>query len=622
MNPLEEPTETISAGSVAAQGVATILRSEAMSAIWRRHYRSKGDAPLHELATELETHKNELEAHPDLKRLTHEIISIEAGALGPPQVDEPAQITRVRAQLSSVVNGMAGTVSRAEAIEKEAARIAREEARKSQSSAQRVKSFFGFGHTDKEQEEKRDTIEKITKMLRKETAQVPFTPVKSSARFLKDWAKHFFEEMGEHKIGSSILFAASVGAFKFMNMRLPPSSRVRITPQETSITNLSLDSLDGTEPLTFDPSLIRTDIAPTCHDHIQQLTGSKEVADFLRNAMTIGDTSLFPQDCTQMNTIAWDAQAKMQQGFNFMNERLAWFTEDRVMDVSRALPDSHFLQAFVQGAHDMAVNVYTFDAIENFTFHVGLLAASTYMAHKYNSMGDEEVREKWDGIKNFFNRTARNNYLAYAFAATAAAGYIASGAPHADVGTFWLGTLGAVAGNAIHKRGKTKARQEHVLALTQNLPVTDSMSAESIPAVVGAEEASTPSSSRKQIILGAAFAAVAGAVALVGADAAGQLDAISNPVLRDNLIWLSSAFGSAAAKGLVTGSYLAVNVPQDSFLHVIFAMVGGTVGTITGNTQKLIERVAFRKKDNNDKSKPPPNTAEMPIHDARPEHTN
>src|SRR5262249_12763202 len=51
-----------------------------------------------------------------------------------------------------------------------------------------------------------------------------------------------------------------------------------------------------------------------------------------------------------------------------------------------------------------------------------------------------------------------------------------------------------------------------------------------------------------------------------------------------------------AGNAAVYGTYGIVNVPQDSVLHVIFGIVGGLGGCMTGNAAKFTERLIGRRR--------------------------
>jgi hypothetical protein len=575
--------------TMAAGALADILTAPAFDKIWRRHYASRPHQPGF-LAAEFRKHADNISARPDLVSFGRNLIRTERRALGKEEnvsalqsnlgvledyfaTLEPSQPLKkpLKTRARDFITGIPG-----KARDVMNASVLALELREPGILKELIPGLRSRKKPSPEEEARHDTMERILHVLEKETVTAPFTPVRSSWTFLKKWAKHFVEEIGEHKVSNGILFTLAVGMYRFMIMRLPPAATVRLTPEETAMTGISLDSLDQNTTLAFDPSLMRTSLPQSCHDHLKQLTGSEAVADFARDKLTIGGVHLFPQDCFKMNMFAANAQSNMLTGYNWMNERLNYFIVDRVTDVTKTLPEnSAFVATFNRVAFETAHYVNIFDNIENITFHGGLLITSFIMAHKLNSMNHEEAREKWNSIKDFFKRTARNNYLNYAFAIAAGGAYVASGAPQASVMAFWSGLAGCALGQSWHKYMRKGNRERHVEQLTASIREKLDAFRETAAEIGEApSEKSSKFNTTKKLAVAFAAAATLGIATYAGLDHAQTVELTA----------------TVLARMAVIGTYLFINVPQDTFLHVIFAIIGGSAGCITGSAEKKIKK--------------------------------
>ncbi len=444
-----------------------------------------------------------------------------------------------------------------------------------------------------------ETTERILKILEKETGQVPFKPIRSSWNFMKAWSGHLWNEFKENKISSSCLLLLTGALHRFTTMTIP-NSNIRLEPKETALEDFHFDSLATVEPFRHDPSLITTNMTGTCHNHVEKMveafttskTIAKSVADWSRNTLTIGDYSLFPQECGKMNTYALDVQQGLQSSYQFMADRLAWITEDKAVQLGSLLPDPRYITAFNEGAQWAGSKIYVFDTYENIIIHGVLLGTSTYAAYKFNSKSKEELRETWDNAVNFSKRQARNNYLNYIFGAAAAGGYALSGAPHPEVGVFWAGVGGATAGHLTHKGIHVWGRLKHVREIAA--PVMDKLvafkkNAADIAAAPVRELMPEKLTRTFNLVRSAGTAALA-VVTTSCASLYTNANIITNDALREAFIRVNEAICTGAGAGLVSTFYLAVNPPQDTLLHGIILVMGATAGTAYGQARKFTEK--------------------------------
>ncbi|MBP7722420.1 MAG: hypothetical protein KA155_07765 [Alphaproteobacteria bacterium] len=545
--------------------LSSILRSPELRGLWQKHHSNIDESRVHQLADALSSNAQDLSARPDLAKFATNFSRVELRALGAPKAGESRDVETIRSYLQSLAGDMAV--------------IPHEKNSASSATA--------------------ETGDRILKILEKETGQVPFRPVRSSANFIKGWCGHLWSEFKENKISSTCLLLFTGALHRFTTMTIP-NMTVRLMPEETAMQMDYESLLSSQSPAEYDPSLITTNLTGGCHDHLEKMveafttskTLAKNVADWSRDVLTIGDYSLFPQECRKMNSYAQDVQQGLQSSYQFMADRLAWFTEDKAMQVGSLLPDSRYITAFNEGTQWVSSKIYVFDTYENIIIHGVLLGTSTFAAAELNSKSMEELRETWRDVKAVFNRARHNNKLNYIFGAAAAGAYALSGAPHPEVGVFWAGVGGAVAGHLTQKGMKWWGSLKHVKDIAA--PVMDKLAAFKKNA---ADITAAPVCELVQEKLTRTFnlARTAGttALAVVTTSCASlytNANVITNDALRETFVRANEAICTGAGVGVTSAFYLVANGPQDMMFHGIIIVMGTAAGTIYGQARKLTNK--------------------------------
>lgn len=545
--------------------LSSILRSPELRGLWKKHHSNINESRVDELADELSSSAQDLSARPDLAEFITKFSRVELRALGAPKSGEGRDVETIRSYLQKLAGDMAV--------------IPQEKNSASSATA--------------------ETGDRILKILEKETGQVPFRPVRSSVNFIKGWCGHLWSEFKAHKTSSACLLLLTGALHRFTTMTIP-NMTVRLMPEETAMQMDYESLLSSQSPAEYDPSLIKTHVTGGCHDHLEKMveafttskTIAKNVADWSRNTLTIGDYSLFPQECGKMNSYALDVQQGLQSSYQFMADRLAWFTEDKAMQVGSLLPDPRYITAFNEGTQWVSSKIYVFDTYENIIIHGVLLGTSTYAAYQLNSKNKEELRETWSNIKSFFNRTTRNNYLNYAFGVAAAGGYALSGAPHPEIGVFWAGVGGVTAGHLAHKGinilGRLKHAQEIVAPVMDKLAAFKKNAADITVAPIC--EAVQEKLTRTFNLARAAGMAGLAVVTTSCASLYTNANIITNDALREAFVRANEVICTGAGVGVTTAFYLAANGPQDTMLHGIILLMGITAGSTAGQVRKLTKK--------------------------------
>ncbi len=528
---IQEPTP--------ASMLADILDAPAFTEMWRRYHFSRADEnPAHVLAEDIRAGK--LESDPDLVAFLREMIDIERLALGVPSEKDSAEITSMRDGLEAMARYVASLMP-----------------------AQLLPPRKKLPASSQD----------LLDILEKETAQTEFTPVSYSWNFIKNMWLHIYEDAKKRKIQSGLFLTLSLATLGFMNSRLGTSSTIYTDPEDTTIVNFSLDEIDSDKPFQRDPSVRRNTSKQACHDHVLNLTHSKVVADWTTD--TFGDDVFFARQCNKMKTLARDANGM----YNWMNGRLGVFTKDRVLEVGKTLPTSHFVRGYKDGADTHSEFVYEFDWVENITIHSILLLYSMRKTYKYGTMDNEEWRETKATITDFFNRTRQNVPLSYplTLAGTTAA-FMHDGGVNTTM--IWGALAGSLAGQGLHTVWRRHNRADHVQNII--LPAHDRLTQFAyeptivIPDVDIISPAALEGRWKKK--LAAAFVPAAALGSLVVADARGVLDALPPGTMHNLAVNASYVAGWIIAGGMVDGSYLAVNVPQDAAFHTIIIMLGAAAG--------------------------------------------
>ncbi len=601
----------ITPSASAVNTVANILTSYKLQKTWKRYHSSHGSAPLDDLAAQFLENSDSLEARPDLALFGKKLIGIEARALGAPKPDEGDDIVEARVKLKKLEHHLA--------------------------------SMLPKQHD--EEPELSETMESILHMERKETAQVPFAPIRSTWNFFKGWALEFWHEIKEHPYLSGIMGAVVGGGTWWSTHRIPQSNNVVMTPDETTITNLHAGNMFSPGTLEYDPSLFTTDMGQSCHNHIKDITGSQWMADHLQY--------IFPQDCTGLNLFA----TRIIGGVNAFSDRLRFVTEIPVAGLANVALQSPLMMEFAAAAHASGNDVTRFDKFENLAFHGGLTITHWYMMHRASLMNTDEVKKKWNTMCDFAKRTVQNNYLNYSGAVLGGLGYIQAGLPEPYVGAFWTAAGGALGGHAIHKVMNIRNRKQHVaetiaparesledfndayqvseadLAIAPRKTLREKFqetraSIESIPQSVEDYFTALPERVVKGVkalpskshefyeaaILSNALQSsdpimylmpenktvkkVAIAVGSATAVTLGTLVALDSQQMLHNetLVAASRWTVRKAAQGMVWSLYGGINGPQDMALHIPFAIAGTAAGAVTGTIWKATKTVAKRIK--------------------------
>ncbi|MGB4107792.1 MAG: hypothetical protein WBK55_08360 [Alphaproteobacteria bacterium] len=541
---------------------------------------------------------------PVLASFAKDLTSLEINALGKVRPDEKPEITSYRTRLQNISDSMIVAAQP-------------QEDHSPDDSPLRV------------------TMDSILDMVRKETAQVPYAPVRTMTGICKDWAGGLWHNIKEHPktsaIAAPIIAAAMWGVNSFTS-----ATNIRLTPAHMT----EVDLIPGEESMTIDPSLAQ-DTVTVCHEHLAFNIGNQEI-------------SLFPKHCIIVDTFTNDMMGYANSAFGFVgsfSERLRPVTEGAVVSLNGAFPP-HLAQALTEAAHNAGNYVVSFDQLENTAFHLGFTAVQWAATHKFAVMDGNEIREHWNKARDFVVRSMSGNGLVYAGAAAA---YF-SCAPGTNA--FWPMVGGSLAGYFTHEAARVWNRAGHVrdvmepaipktlreqfrqacdrgplfyvrslhertseIARNTYRDVSEALhekfqsachSIKELPARLHSVKKKTGNIARsalhgdfaslreampasKTCAIVFTKAAGVGLVGTVFADANGMLD-------NETLQQVSTLAVKAGAYLGVGGAYVVVNGPQDAVIHIPYLVVGGVGGVTTGAISKLI--TSFRSGKSNDMGGP------------------
>ncbi len=510
----------------AADSVARILESDEINKIWSSHHVSRSDDnPALGIAQNL----HDFPSDPELLAFMSRLVELERGALGS---SKNPDVGNLRRELDGLAFYLADASS---------------------------------DITLPALESLPEDYQKILKMIERQTAQVPFRPIGVPVEMLKHTAQHIWEDAKEHPKSFAGLLTVSLGGLGFMNMRMGTSTTSYIDPEVTTITNLSLDALDDPDfVMEQDSSLLNLDLQPTCHDHLTQLLGETG-ADAIKS--TLDMAGIFPQHCSRVKTLAADAQASLQGGYDFINSRIGFFIKDPATDLAgKILPDSPFKDAFYNAANNTADFIYAANTVENVVLHTIIFASAMATTVKFGTLENEEGKIIRKNAQDFFHRTIKNNPLNYVFGIAASAqSYMANEGLNPEM--IWMGLGGVLAGHFSHAALKRLKRTDHVKNITaparENLEHFSDMRKILSDNRAGEPLAIEPKNWKNRLKKAGIISG--GLAALASADAA-----LTGGQISGNILGFTS----------VTVPFLAYNVPEDAGLHVIFGVAGGAAGAV------------------------------------------
>jgi hypothetical protein len=579
-----------SASSIANDAIASILDNPAFQALWKRHYASRGIAPLADLAKEFRAVSGRLEARPDLVSFAKTFIDLETKALGRVWADEKEAVTKIRTKLKDI--GDCLSVAEAKITDT--------------------------------QPELSVTMNSILEMVKKETAQIPFTPLQSAKGIFKNWFNDLCEDIKKHPISSAV-WLPTIGYSVWWISDKVSRTKIRFKKEETGLTGFMPD-----EDFFINPNLVH-EIQQPCHYDVSFKVAGHQI-------------SIPIPDCTAMNNFADGAlnvADKTLGFFNVFSERLRHVTEDPVSTLGHVMPP-HLMQVFNEAVHQAGNYVVVFDQWENMLIHTFFLGWQWYAAHK-KTQDSSSLKESLNKIGDFLVRNVKVNPLVCTGAAAALIND-----PH--LSAFWPVVGGAIAGHCTQEIGRVLTRRGHVenimephVPLTlgekfkkaagiaksticadfkpvrevlpdvesckmvfgraatvtkeklhdarnylKNIPGRFSEAAEKTISIAKSagqcdfqplrEALPTPKTCAK------AFASVA-AVTLVGIVGADAYQMIENETLKS----VSTGTVKGAGYGLVTGMYGIWNTPQDLLVHVPYLLAGRGLGFTTRHTKTYLQ---------------------------------
>ncbi len=511
-----------------------MLESQVIQDAWACDYVAyENDNPAISISMEIKELLGELESKPELLSFMGKLIDIERVAIGAFKDGEGVDITNLREELDSIaiyLNELSKNIS--------------------------LPDKDGLP----------ENYQRILDLIERKTGQVPFSPINSLWVTIKNMSEHIREDALVNPKSFSALLALSLGSLGFMNMRMGDSSTIYVDQKATTITDLGFDFFDNPEgQLTFDPSLMNSDLAPSCHSHLTQIIGENG-ATFVKD--TLDMAGLFPQHCAKLKTLAEDAQGNMLGAYDAMNARIGFLIKDPAVDLGNSImAPSPFKDAFNVAANNTAEFIYSFNTIENVVVHSLIFASATATAAALGTMENKERQELQKDISNFFHRTRRSvplNYLLASGGSTYA--YMANSGVNPEM--IWMGLGGMLAGSFTHKainRANSRGFVKN-LTLSARKNMSDLKNAVCIVSDKRAGELVDDSSSLSKtwkdhlkvpaIVTGAGVIATSLDAALTGGQVSGSILGVVG----------------------VTVPFIAYNIPEDTALHVIFGVAGGVVG--------------------------------------------
>lgn len=545
-----------------------VLASPALKELWDRNYPSrKGDDPLHDLQHILDgqephhhhddnhhdcdhdhhhhDHDHDHEPHIEVDDKTQfqvfmrEMIRVEYGALGKPKEGEDEDKAQLRKMLGRMYHMFL------EADLPAAAALSRE---------QRM----------------------MIDVLERQTLQKPFRPIKAMWDSIKHTAHHIKEDAVEHPVLFSGLMVACTAVLLFMNRDLK-SQTMYVDPRMLQMDGLSLDALETGGDIVINQGGAAAQFIPTCHDHLVQIMG-KTLADMVQSA---GDmTGLVPKHCTKLMSGAQDAQVVLGNVYDFVTGRLAIFIETPAVSLGESLPNSYYMQAFVESAKANAQIVYVADTIENVMLHSTIFLSSALATYAYGSLDKGEAAQLKRQVSDFFQRSLYNRPLNYLFSVAATAGIYAYQG-QMTLETAWAGVGGLALGHVVHDVHYRMQRNEHVNRVLEKAMTPLKDLAASVQNILPADVPSVDPHFKRKLLTRAQTIAALTALGYVGinggllaGDVSGTFEALQPENLKNTMIALSEHAGAATAAAIVWVSYLIINIPQDALQHVIFGTAG------------------------------------------------
>lgn len=511
--------------------IAELLESPALTSLWAKNHITKShDNKTLQIAEEIRQIKKHPLTRPDLFRFMIELVNCEKNALGVPKIKEDLDTKLLRKQIT-ILAEILSLLSKDMILPPRSA-------------------------LPKEQKQ-------VLHMIEVKTGQIPFRPLRTMLNVLKASAKHIAEDAKEHPLAFTGLLAASLGTLAFMNHRMGTSATIYIDPKVTAITNLSLDTIGNPNSvIEIDSSMLKLDLQPSCHDHLNQLLGETG-AEIVKNTLEMAN--LFPAHCSRLKTLAEDAQKNLNSSYEIINSRLDLFIKEPTTDLaSKLLPDTPFLAAFNQAAHNTAELVYALNTLENIVVHTIIFASSIATTIKLGTLESEEGRELRQNIVDTLYKIASQSPLNILFGiGSATYAYAINGSINPNV--IWCGLAGTLTGHLTHSLSRKFKAKEFIKETNIGVIKQQALVAKSEGILNEKISSNIPSNhkkswqyyTRKPIFIGTT------AVILTSLDVATTAGQIS---------------GNIAGTLCVAVPFLLYNVPEDAALHLIFGIAGGLVG--------------------------------------------
>lgn len=578
----------------ASHAVAKMLKSPEMQRLWALYHKSRAQEKVPEAIADIILENSEnLSNNPLLVKFMQELLRIERGAMEKSKSGDPENLIAMENFFESVLPKKVPpekpvrrlinffnrcAISKPVKLALTSASALGESLVTGNTYNTRIATMQGeplYIKTPVLSPEMPEDFKRILDILRKDTLQ------KSLAHSVRDFAIAYYQHVKQHFDAHPKTFTAmAVGTGALFGYMAQP--RVTIDPDMVGFTGMELDAAGVVKDF-------------------QSLSQPSDFNVCLNQHYHYG----IVKDCGFLQNLDIRAHDALMTTYEFVKTPYDWVMTGVLNNPlstfgSQTLQNSHFMAAFNGAAESVSNTIYLVNTYENLLLHTIIAVAGAIEGYsaatkgsQHHGLTDQESREAWTSIKDFFNRCVYNRPTMLKLAPLGVVADAVLGGGF-DSGSLWAGVATGSLGYAIDSFQRIRGRSQHVANITGSANTNVQVFAEAAQQQGVLDSVAKPLKKQwmrwrtKVALTGGMLSAYA---TTVFSELSGYTANIQNELAQSIMIKASEVAGALTSSGLILVAFVPFNLVEDTAQHLIFGAGGATLGYGAGALVSLKRRL-------------------------------